>query len=81
MSKKCARCGEFNPRRSLNPSGEWIDYLRKHRDVSPVGNLVVPLCRECYSKSQDLPEKDGGDPLVAEFLTELDTDLLVDEGR
>lgn len=80
MAKRCARCGEFNPRRSLNPPGEWVTYLKGNRDVSPVGNLVVPLCRECYADARDLPD-DGDDPLVAEFLTELATDRLVDEGR
>ncbi len=79
MAKRCARCGEFNPRRSLNPPGGWVDYLESNRDVSTVGQLVIPLCRECYADAQDLPE-DGGDPLVAEYLTELDRDLLVDEG-
>jgi hypothetical protein len=79
MAKRCARCGDLNPRRSLNPPGEWVDYLRSNRDVSTVGQMVIPLCRECYSEGRDLPD-DGGDPLVAEYLTELDTDLLVDEG-
>ena len=63
----------------MNPPGGWVDYLESHRDVSAVGQLVIPLCRACYSDARDLPD-DGGDPLVAEFLTELDTNLLVDEG-
>jgi len=75
MSKRCARCGEFNPRRTLNPDGDWVDYLVGERGASePVGTLVVPLCNDCYAEGRDL----GGDDAHA-FLDDLETDRLVDE--
>lgn len=77
MSKRCARCDALNPRRSFKPSGDWVDYLKRERDYSPVGTLVIPLCRECYADARDLPDEVDGD--AAGFLNELDTDALVDE--
>jgi hypothetical protein len=78
MSKRCAHCGEFNPRRSLRMPGSWVDYLEGEQGLaSPVGTLVMPLCRECYADASDLPEDDADD--AADFLDELDTDALVDE--
>lgn len=76
MSKRCAHCGDFNPRRSQRPPGEWVDYLVSERDAnSPVGTFVIPLCLECFAEARDF------DDLAAatSFLDELDVDALVDE--
>ncbi|MEF8773386.1 MAG: hypothetical protein V5A37_01550 [Halobacteriales archaeon] len=78
MSKRCARCGEFNPRRSMRLPGDWVDYLERERGrSSPVGTLVMPLCRECYTAADDLPEEETDE--VVNFLDEVDPAALVDE--
>lgn len=78
MSKRCARCGEFNPRRTLKPDGDWVNYLVAERGASePVGTLVIPLCTDCYADVRDLDEDD--EAAVHGFLDDLDTDGLVDE--
>jgi hypothetical protein len=79
MSKRCARCGEFNPRRSMQPPGDWVDHLTAEHGLSdPLGTLVVPLCRECYADAVELEEDGLGDDAEA-FLAELDTQALVDD--
>ena len=79
MSKRCARCGELNPRRSMQAPGAWVDHLETHHGLSsPVGRLVVPLCRECYAEADGLPADDLDDDTRA-FLGELDTQALVDD--
>lgn len=78
MSKRCARCGEFNPRRTLRPDGDWVDYLVRERGASePVGTLIVPLCNGDYAEARDLGDADEAETRA--FLDELDLDLLVDE--
>lgn len=78
MSKRCARCQEFNPRRSMRIPGPWVDYLTRERDASdPVGTFVMPLCRECYAEADDAPDEVTDD--VADFLDDVDPDALVDE--
>jgi len=60
VSKRCARCGEFNPGRSIQPPGDWVDDLVADGGASePVGTLTVPLCLECYAEARDL--RDGTD--------------------
>ncbi|PSP77114.1 hypothetical protein BRC81_10815 [Halobacteriales archaeon QS_1_68_20] len=76
MSTRCAHCGDFNPRRSMQPPGEWVDYLVSERDATdPVGTTVIPLCRECYAEARDYEDLDD----AQDFLDELDTDALVDD--
>jgi hypothetical protein len=78
MSKRCAHCGEFNPRRTMKADGDWVDYLVDERGASaPVGTLVVPLCNDCYADARDLEDDD--EDAVHAFLDEVETDALVDE--
>lgn len=75
MVKRCARCGDLNPRRTLKPDSDWVDYLVDERGASsPVGTLVVPLCNDCYAEGRDLQDEDAHD-----FLDDVDPDHLVDE--
>lgn len=80
MSKRCARCGEFNPRRSLRPPGDWVDHLvAEEGAAAPVGTLVIPLCTDCYAEATDLTDADADDPATREFLAELEAGQFVDE--
>jgi hypothetical protein len=73
MSNRCARCDDLNPRRTLNPDGDWVDYLVDERDAgAPVGTLIVPLCTDCYADARDVEDHEA-------FLDDLNTDALVDE--
>lgn len=78
MSNRCARCDALNPRRTLKPDGDWVDYLVGERGASdPVGTLMIPLCNDCYADARDLDEDD--EAAVHAFLDDLDTGRLVDE--
>lgn len=77
MSNRCASCGDLNPRRSRNAPGPWATYLQNERDVSAVGRIVVPLCRDCASDAQGLG--DEVDDAVRAFLDDLDPSALVDD--
>ena len=78
MSKRCAHCAELNPRRSKKLSSAWVGHLEAEHGVSPVGTLVMPLCRACYAQARDLPADEVTDGVVA-FLAESDAGALVDE--
>lgn len=78
MVKRCARCGELNPRRSFTPARDWVDYLVGEVGAeAPVGTMVVPLCDEDHAAARELPETVDDD--VAAFLDDVDPAYLVDE--
>ena len=78
MSKRCARCSSLNPRRTLRPDRDWVDYLVQECGADdPLGTLLIPLCNEDYAEARDLGDAD--EEGTQAFLDELDPDWLVDE--
>lgn len=78
MAKRCARCGELNPRRTLVLDADWVDYLVDERGANaPVGTLVAPLCRDDYAEARELGDAD--EDATRAFLDDVDVDRLVDE--